>query len=163
MYSRSIQRTVATLVFIAATSATAFAQSSAVTLPQAPVLTLEASQVIMQAAQAEASKNGASSIAIVDVTGAPVLLSRMDGAVPASAGIALGKAETAVSFRASTKTVEDGVNGPRPALLSSGYVTMQGGLPITVAGTVVGAIGVSGGTKDQDEAVAAAGIAELAK
>ncbi|TQS70891.1 heme-binding protein [Rhodobacteraceae bacterium] len=126
-----------------------------------PVLTLEASQTVMKAAEAEAAKNGASSIVIVDVSGAPLLLHRMTGAFPASAAIAQGKARTAVDFRTSTAKMEAGINGPRQALLSSGYVMMEGGVPLLLDGHVVGAVGVSGGTKEQDNAVATAGAAAL--
>lgn len=135
----------------------------AISLPTAPVLTAKAAQAIMAAAQTEAAKNAPSSIVIVDVSGAPLLMVRMDGAVPASAKVAAGKAETAAAFRVSTKGLEDGVNGPRPALISSNYLTMQGGIPLLSGGHLVGAIGVSGGTKEQDELAATAGAAVLGK
>ncbi len=87
----------------------------------------------------------------------------MDGAFPASAKIAQEKAETAAAFWQSTGNLENAANGDRAALLSSGYVVMQGGIPLKSDGKVVGAIGVSGGNKDQDEAVAKAGVAAFAK
>lgn len=80
---------------------------------------------------------------------------------PASAKIARGKAETAAAFWQSTGNLENAANGGRAALLSAGYVVMQGGIPLKINGKVVGAVGVSGGNKDQDDAVAKAGAASF--
>ncbi len=118
---------------------------------------------VISAAEAESQKGPPSSIFVVDDSGALVAAERMDGAFPASAKIAQGKAETAAAFWQSTGNLESAANGGRAALLSSGYVVMQGGIPLKVDGRVVGAIGVSGGNKDQDEAVAKAGAAAFAK
>jgi glc operon protein GlcG len=108
-------------------------------------------------------KGPPSSVFVVDNSGAVIAAERMDGAFPASAKIALGKAETAAAFWQSTGNLENAANGDRAALLSSGYVVMQGGIPLKSDGKVVGAIGVSGGNKDQDEAVAKAGVAAFAE
>ncbi|MEV4610737.1 heme-binding protein [Neorhizobium sp. LMR1-1-1.1] len=118
---------------------------------------------VISAAEAEAKKGPPSSIFVVDNSGALVAAERMDGAFPASAKIAQGKAETAAAFWQSTGNLENAANGGRAALLSSGYIVMQGGIPLKIDGKVVGAIGVSGGNKDQDEAVAKAGAAAFAK
>jgi len=118
---------------------------------------------VISAAEAESQKGPPSSIFVVDNSGALVAAERMDGAFPASAKIAQGKAETAAAFWQSTGNLESAANGGRAALLSSGYVVMQGGIPLKVDGKVVGAIGVSGGNKDQDEAVAKAGAAAFTK
>ncbi|WP_313606948.1 heme-binding protein [Rhizobium sp.] len=118
---------------------------------------------VISAAIVEAQKGPPSSIFVVDNSGALVAAERMDGAFPASAKIAHGKAETAAAFWQSTGNLENAANGGRAALLSSGYVVMQGGIPLKIDGKVVGAIGVSGGNKDQDEAVAKAGAAAFAK
>ncbi|TDK31193.1 heme-binding protein [Rhizobium deserti] len=118
---------------------------------------------VISAAEVEAQKGPPSSIFVVDNSGAVVAAERMDGAFPASARIAQGKAETAAAFWQSTGSLENMANGGRVALLSSGYVVMQGGVPLKMDGRVVGAIGVSGGNKDQDEAVAKAGAAAFAK
>jgi len=118
---------------------------------------------VISAAIVEAQKGPPSSIFVVDNSGALVAAERMDGAFPASAKIAQGKAETAAAFWQSTGNLENAANGGRAALLSSGYVVMQGGIPLKIDGKVVGAIGVSGGNKDQDEAVAKAGAAAFAK
>lgn len=154
---------IASVITASLSTLPAFAKSLSDSLPSVPVLTLAAAESVMAAAQSEATHNKPSSIVILDLSGSPLLVHRMDGAFPASFKIAQGKAETALAFRSSTKTIEDSVNNGRPAVLSSGYVTMQGGVPLIVNGKVIGAIGVSGGTKDQDEAAATAGADVLTK
>src|ERR1700750_1435249 len=99
--------------------------------------------------------------AVWDGDDLPILVERMDdAAVPAGVDLAPGKARTAALFRRPSGALEDAINGPRPAALSArGYVLMRGGVPITVAGQIVGAIGVSADLPTHDEAIADAGIA----
>ena len=76
-----------------------------------------------------------------------------------AAAIAQGKAHTALAFKRPTKMMEDGVVAGRTATLSlPGAVLIEGGLPITVDGKVIGSIGVSGGTSVQDGLIAKAGV-----
>jgi glc operon protein GlcG len=140
-------------------AAPTYAQSS----QTSAVLDADAARKVISAAVVEAKKGPPSSIFVVDTSGAIVAAERMDGAFPASAKIAQGKAETAAAFWQSTGNLENAANGGRTALLSSGYVVMQGGIPLKIDGKVIGAVGVSGGNKDQDEAVAKAGAAAFAK
>lgn len=135
------------------------ANAHAQTAPRGSELDAETARKVISAAAVEAKKGPPSSIFVVDTSGAVVAAERMDGAFPASARIAQGKAETAAAFWQSTGNLEGAANGGRSALLSSGFVVMQGGIPLKHDGKVVGAIGVSGGNKDQDEAVAKAGSA----
>lgn len=132
-------------------------------LPATDVVDVAMAKRVVAAAERKASEGAPSTIVVVDISGALVLAQRMDGAFPASAKIAQSKAETALAFRQSTSNLEAVANAGRPALLSSGYVVMQGGIPLVVGGRVVGAIGVSGGSKDQDEAVAEAGVAAFSR
>ncbi|MBO9127762.1 MULTISPECIES: GlcG/HbpS family heme-binding protein [unclassified Rhizobium] len=134
-------------------------QAHAQSVKAANDLDTAAARKVISAAVVEAQKGPPSSVFVVDTSGAIVAAERMDGAFPASAKIAQGKAEAAAAFWQSTSNLENAANGGRAALLSSGYVVMQGGIPLKVDGKVVGAIGVSGGNKDQDEAVAKAGVA----
>merc|ERR1712039_1158781 len=87
-------------------------------------------------------------VAVVDAGGHPIALHRMDGAMPVSAEVALGKARSAVLFARETKLLEAGSNvkdgAARTALLSAGHVLMEGGVPILRNGKIVGAVGVSG-------------------
>ena len=88
-------------------------------------------------------------------------------AFAASAEIAMGKARTAAIFGRNTGDLENAVNtaggSARSALLSAPFVLMRGGVPIVVDGRTVGSVGVSGVQADQDEQVAAAGVAALAR
>jgi glc operon protein GlcG len=117
---------------------------------------------ILQAARAEAEKNGWNvTIAVVDDSGILIALERMDGAFPHSVEIAFHKGRTAAMMRLPTKVMEDMVKD-RPAIVTMPGVTrVQGGLPIKVGSDCVGGVGVSGAASHQDEQVAAAGIAAL--
>lgn len=127
------------------------------------VLTLPAVKAMMNAAEAEAVRNGWNvSIAIVDAHGELLAFRRLDGASVASVDIAQGKARTAARLRRPTRALEESIAGGRTALLTvPGVLALQGGLPIMVGEVVVGAVGVSGVTSAQDEQIAAAGIAAL--
>ena len=99
-------------------------------------------------------------IAVVDDGGYLLVLERLDDTQVASVDVGIAKARTAAIFRRPSKVFEDQVkNGRVSALALPGAVALQGGVPIIVDGKVVGAIGVSGGSGDQDHAVAEAGAA----
>ncbi|HTK28651.1 MAG TPA: heme-binding protein [Vicinamibacterales bacterium] len=125
-----------------------------------PVLTADHARQIVSAARLEAENQGRNvSIAVVDDGGYLVAFERLDGAFPHSAELAIAKARTAAIMRRPTKALEEMVKD-RPGLLTMpGLTRVQGGLPILVDGECVGAVGVSGVTSEQDEQVAAAGIA----
>jgi glc operon protein GlcG len=131
------------------------------------VLTLDGAQKVLAAALAEARRLNApgSAIAIVDDGGHPVLAARLDNTFAAGATISLGKARTSALFRKPTKFFEDIVNKGRTtmvALPDQLFTPLQGGVPITVDGEVVGAIGVSGAASaPQDEEIAIAGAKAL--
>jgi len=128
-----------------------------------PALTFADTQKMMAACKAEAQKNKWNvTIAIVDDSGAALLLERMDGAGPISAEVAMGKARTSAATRRPTKFWEDRTK-ERPAFLTfpSGGVLFQGGLPLMHQGECVGAIGVSGVQSHEDEQIAKAGADAL--
>jgi len=123
---------------------------------------LQTAQSLVAAAVAEATKrNWQMSFSVVDWGGTPVAFARMDGANLASAEIAGLKAATAVKFRRPTKVFEGGIQGKGFNYLLSlpNVLASRGGIPLVADGKVIGAIGCSGGTGSQDEAVclAAAG------
>jgi uncharacterized protein GlcG (DUF336 family) len=129
-------------------------------------LSLEASQAALRAALEKAREIGSpSSIAVVDAGRELLAFARMDDALLASAEIAQAKAYTARSLNCATKDVDTATQpggplyGMQTAHLAAGraLVTFGGGVPITVAGEIVGAIGVAGGTPDQDHEIASAG------
>jgi uncharacterized protein GlcG (DUF336 family) len=126
-------------------------------------LTLAVVKQIAAAAESEAVKNNWKVvIAIVDDGAQLVYLQRLDGAPMGSLDVALGKAQTAVKFQRPTKALEDVVTGGRTVLLAvPGVTPVQGGVPIVHEGAIIGAVGVSGATSQQDEQIATAGINAL--
>jgi glc operon protein GlcG len=133
-------------------------------LPVKKVLTLEAAKKIVTAAEAEAKKRGATVvIAIVDDGGHLLLLERLDDTQVASVEVGIGKARTAAIFRRPSKVFEDQVREGRVAALAlPGATPLQGGVPIVFEGKVIGAIGVSGNTPQEDEDIAKVGAASAA-
>jgi glc operon protein GlcG len=146
------------LLLSAVISATALAG-----LPEKKILTLDAAKrVAAAAAEAARQQHARVVITVVDDGGYPLYLERLDGTQVASAQVGIDKARTAAIFRRPSKDFEDQVkNGRISALALSGAVALQGGLPLRDGDTVVGAIGVSGESPQQDEDVARAGVAAL--
>jgi glc operon protein GlcG len=127
-----------------------------------PMLTLDDCRRISEAAEAEARKNKWNvCIAILDDGGHLLHLARMDGASPANARIAIEKGRTAAESRRSTAAWQERIKA-RPELLQMpGITPIQGGLPIVVEGTCIGAVGISGVQSHEDEQIAKAGIDAL--
>ena len=132
-------------------------------LADAKVMTAEAVKAVLATAEAKAKAGKWNmSIAIVDAGGELLGFLRLDNASAGTAQIALGKARTSARFGRPTKVYADRVLTDTLTFLSvDGLVSLQGGLPIVINGRVIGAIGVSGGTSQQDEDVAAAAIAVI--
>ena len=128
-------------------------------------LTLALAKSIAAAAEEVANKNNWNMfIAIVDDGGNLMYLERMDETQIGSIEVAIQKGRSAVTFKRPTKVFEDAVAGGRTALLRlPGAVPVEGGLPITVDGKIIGAIGVSGGTSPQDGEVGKAALDALPK
>src|SRR5918911_2079654 len=122
-------------------------------------LTLAGADAIARAAEAEATKRGAKVvIAVVDDGGNLIVLRRLDDTQVASVDVGIDKARAAAVFRRPSKVLEEQVRDGRVgALQLAGGVALQGGIPISIAGQCVGAIGVSGETPAEDEAIALAG------
>src|ERR1043165_2071898 len=128
-----------------------------------PALTADDCHKMMAACKAEAQKHKWNvAIAIVDDSGAALLLERLDGTGSIASEVAMGKAKTAALTKRPTKFFEDRVK-ERPAFVTfpTPGVMFQGGLPLVHQGECVGAIGVSGVQSHEDEAVAQAGVAAL--
>lgn len=125
-----------------------------------PILTTETARRMLDASLAAARTEGiAISVAVVDDGGYAICLQRADNAGLMTPRVATDKARTAALMRAPSRLLADRVS-TEPALLRlTEYLPMAGGVPLLVDGQCAGAIGVSGGTADQDERVAAAGIA----
>jgi glc operon protein GlcG len=101
--------------------------------------------------------------AVVDAGGELVYLHRPDAAQVASVGVSTDKARTAAIYRRPSKDFEDQASGGRPSALHlARAVPLQGGIPITIDGAVVGAIGVSGASSaDEDQELAVLGATAL--
>jgi len=134
------------------------------TMQTKPLLGLAEANQIMEAAQAEAQKHGWNvAIALVDDGGHLLAFTRLDGASPASAYIAIEKARTSALGRRESKAYEDMINGGRTAFLSVPLQgTLEGAVPVVVDGQVVGAVGVSGVKSEQDAQVARMGAQSVA-
>jgi glc operon protein GlcG len=119
---------------------------------------------ILEAAEAEARRNGwAVSIAVVDPGGALVAFRRHDAAFPASVDLSLGKARTAARFHTTSRAMEELATARHGFLAVDGLTPVEGGVPIVVEGRVVGAVGVSGVASPQDAQVARAGADAVAR
>ena len=126
------------------------------------MLTLDDCRKISAAAEQEARKNNWNvCIAILDDGGHLLHLVRMDGATPANARIAIEKGRTAAETRRSTANWQERVAKRVELLRMPGVTPVQGGLPIVMEGTCVGAVGISGVQSHEDEQIAAAGIKAL--
>ena len=100
-------------------------------------------------------------VAVVDTAGQLVAFERLDNTQSASVGVAQDKAVSAAMYRRPSKVFQDLVAGGGVGLrvlTLRGAIAVEGGLPITVDGKIVGAIGVSGGSSEQDGVIAKAGL-----
>jgi uncharacterized protein GlcG (DUF336 family) len=151
------------LLAAALTALALLAPSAHAQLATKKALTLDAAKRIAAVAEAEAMKNKWNVvIAVVDDGGHLLYLQRQDGTQTGSIDVAVGKARTAMAFKRPTK-VFDELAKTRPSIvsLSAEAVLLEGGVPIAVDGQVIGAVGVSGVTSQQDAQIAEAGIAAL--
>ena len=116
---------------------------------------------VLGAAEAFAREQGHRVVmAVVDPSGELIELRRTPGAQVASSRVAVDKARTAAIFVRPSREMEEQVtNGRLGALALHGASALTGGIPLVVEGEVVGAIGTSGETPDEDEAVSLAGAA----
>ena len=140
----------------------AAASASAAELTVKKALNLEVVKAIAAACEAFARKNDWNVvIAILDDGGHMLYMQRMDGVQIGSIEVARRKAEAALKFKRPSKAFAEG-SVARPALLVlPGGMPFEGGLPILHEGEVIGSIGVSGVTAEQDGQIAKAGVDAL--
>ena len=145
-------------VALAAFAATATAQDRRP--GYGPTLNVATAKKIAAGTLAECAKNSWNvSVAVVDNHGFLVYFERMEDTQYASNDIAIGKARAAATYRRPTRAFADAINKNSPATATlPGVFASPGGVPIFVDGKVVGAVGVSGVTGDQDEQCATAGV-----
>jgi glc operon protein GlcG len=135
-------------------------------LPFGTPISADKAQAVLAAASAEATKRGWPEVfAVVDTHGDLVALTRMDGAQLASIAIAQHKARTAARYRRPTRAFEDAVQkfGFNYILTLDDVIASRGGVPLVEDGKIIGAVGCSGGTGSQDEALCLAAAATVNK
>jgi glc operon protein GlcG len=135
-------------------------------LPFGAPISADRAQSVIAAAAAEATKRGWPEVfAVVDNHGDLVAFSRMDGAQLASIAIAQHKARTAARYRRPTRALEDAVQkfGFNYILTLDDVTASRGGVPLVEDGKIIGAVGCSGGTGSQDEALCLAAAATINK
>lgn len=151
----------------------AWSITCALSLPTQPALAQTAAPYGTAVTQAMAEKIAAGAvahakenkwrlaIAVVDPHGFLVHFVRMDDTQTAGPAIAIEKARTAAMFRRASRVFEEGL-AKRPAYLGlPGATPVTGGVPIIVDGMIVGGVGASGASSDEDEQAAIAGLRTL--
>jgi glc operon protein GlcG len=134
-------------------------------IPYGAPIDLEAAKKLVTAVEAEAAKHRwKMNIAVVDTHGDLVAFARMDGAQLSSINISQGKARTAARSRRESRAFYNAFETGHGyvATLDPTIVASPGGFPLVENGKLIGAIGCSGGTGDQDAAACKAG-ADLVK
>jgi glc operon protein GlcG len=120
--------------------ATIFAASSGAQTLQVNVLSQAGAQKVLQIAEE---------------------IERMDGTRAASAELAIAKARTAARLQRPTSETEDNINEGRTAFVTAGIMSLRGGMPISINGEVVGAVGIAGKSKETDTEIAKAAAEAL--
>src|SRR5881296_2363058 len=162
MSQKVMVRFVAAVMFALGALASAVAQMPN---PYGPAISLENAKKAAAPALAEAAKNNWNvAVAIVDPAGNLIYYEKMDNTQLGSANVAIDKARSAALFKRPTKAFQDtlaaGGDGLR-ILKIQGAVPVEGGVPLVADGRIVGAIGVSGASSQQDGQCANAGAAVL--
>jgi glc operon protein GlcG len=126
-----------------------------------PTITADQAKSVAAAAVAEARKNQwTMAVAIVDPAGDLVYFEKMDNTQVGSVDVAIAKARSSARFKRPTKAFQDALaaGGEGWRILSlDGATAVEGGIPLIAGGKIIGAVGASGGTAQQDGVTAAAG------
>src|SRR5215467_10567696 len=158
----NIKMIVAAILVVANLSVTMWATE----ITDKKTLTLDGARHAISAAVTQAHKNhGGGVIAVVDDGGNLMALERVDGTFAAGANISIGKARTAALFQKPTRAFEEIIAKGRTAMVAlNDFTPLQGGVPITVDGEIVGAVGVSGAASaQQDEELAMTAAAAVSR
>jgi glc operon protein GlcG len=151
--------------------ASAFAQqppaAAPAPMPYGSPVSVETAKKAAAAALAEARKNNwLMAVAVVDPAGDLVYYEKMDNTQLGSAKVSVNKARSAALFKRPTKAFQDALAGGGVGLRVlgiEGAVPLEGGLPLVVDGKIIGAIGLSGASSDQDGQCAKAGADAVQK
>jgi glc operon protein GlcG len=130
-----------------------------------PSIGVETARKVAAVALVEARKNSWNvAVAVVDIDGELVYFERMDNAQVGGVKVSQEKARTAARFKRPTKVFEDALVGGRQAILGlPEVIPLEGGIPLLVDNKIVGAVGVSGATSQQDGVCAKAAADTLDK
>lgn len=162
-----LKRSLAACAAMAVAWAVGLGSPAALALDKAPVISLDLAKKIAAGCEAKAKEmNWKMNVSVVDNGANEVFFERQDGAFLGSSEIARHKAQTSAHFPFPTRMVEqlaygkDLKGGSLPGIAQvPGIIAFAGGLPIITEDKVqIGAVGVSGGTADQDETCAQAGL-----
>lgn len=131
-----------------------------------PMTYRQAAAVIEAALSHATNLASPSSVAVMDSGRNLIALARQDGAVLASLDMCVAKAYTAASLQLTTASLRDAVQPGAPLYGLAGrggppYIPFGGGRPLRIDDEVVGAVGVAGGSPEQDDEIAAAATAAL--
>jgi glc operon protein GlcG len=140
-------------------------ESQMMSYPYGAPVGVEAAKKAAAAALAEAVKNKwTMAVAVVDPNGTLVFYEKMDNTQIGSAEVAIAKARSAAQFKRPTKAFQDALaaGGAGLRILGlPGAVPVEGGIPLVSDGKIIGAIGLSGGTSEQDGQCAQAGAGTI--
>lgn len=127
-----------------------------------PQMTLHAARLVINKAFSEARyRSRKVSVAVVDLSGELIAFERDDQSAGVTVQTAIAKAKTAALLRDPSGVFEDFINQGAPSFLATpGITPLQGGVPVVLKGAIIGAVGVSGASGDEDNAIAtvAAGL-----
>lgn len=121
-----------------------------------PQMTLHAARLVLKKALSEArSRQRRVSVAVVDLSGELLAFERDDQSAGVTVQTAIAKAKTAALLRDPSRIFEEFINQGAPSFLSTPGVTpLQGGVPVVLGDTLIGAVGVSGASGEEDNAIA---------
>jgi len=160
-----VVRLAARLLTAAFFAVASFSASAQAPVPYGAPIGVESAKKAAAAALAEARKNNWNmTVAVTDAGGSLVYFEKMDLNQIGSTNVAIGKARSAALFKRPTMGFQQGLAGGGAGLRLlqlEGAVSVGGGQPIIMAGKFVGAIGLSGGTAEQDDQCAQAGVNAL--
>jgi glc operon protein GlcG len=130
-------------------------------IPYGTAITADTAKIVVEAAIAEAQRRGwKMAVAVVSPSGDLIHYTKMDNTQLASSEISVDKARTAARFRRATAVFYNAMETGHPyvATLQPYVVASPGGIPIVINGEIIGAVGCSGGTGEQDAVVCQVGI-----
>jgi glc operon protein GlcG len=129
----------------------------------AKVISETGAEQVLSAAEHEAEMlHAPCAIAVVDASGILVAFRKMDGVRAGSPDLAIGKARTSALLQRPSAETESSVDNGRVAFVTTGLMTLRGGVPLMAGAEVVGAVGIASLDKDNDVKIAQAAAAAFA-